>query len=172
MNFKEIIDLTKNRIDETDVDEQIDSIIKNAINHSYLFDLSIKDQHVKTAYITPVNGIATLPSDILKIINISPALTKGEYRVGNVIVSNREVDFTVIYSVVPKPMVSDTDKPSISERYHYSMSTYACAEYYNFKKKTSNAQIMADMYLNEISKLDSADDNLGEETVYDVIGGE
>lgn len=170
MTLKEILDLTKNRIDETDVDEQIDSLIKNAINHSYLFDLSIKDQHVKSAYVTPVNGVATLPSDILKVISISPALTKDEHRTGNSIISNRDVDFTIIYSVVPKPMISDTDKPIVSERYHYCMSTYACAEYYNFKKKTQNAQLMLRMYQNEIDKLDSIDDYFGEESVYDSVG--
>lgn len=170
MTFKELLDLTKNRIDETDEDTQIDSILKNAINHAYIFDLSLKDQHVKSAYITPINGVATLPSDILKVINITPGLVYGESRIGNVIVSSRDVDFTVIYSVVPKPLVADTDKPNISEKYHYCLSTYACYQYYNFKKKSTQAQMMYQDYQQEVYKFDAVDDNFGEEVVCDSVG--
>ena len=40
MNFRELIDLTNNTIDETDQDDQIDSIVKNALNKAYV-DLRI-----------------------------------------------------------------------------------------------------------------------------------
>ena len=61
MNFRELIDLTNNTIDETDQDDQIDVIVKNAINKAYL-DLSNIDLRVTRAYVPVINGVATLPS--------------------------------------------------------------------------------------------------------------
>lgn len=169
MNFKEIIDLTKNRIDETDDDPQIDMIVKNAINHSYMFDMVKRDPRVVVAYVPVINGTATLPDDINKVISITPELEYNERRIGNVIITNRTVTFTVIYSTVPEPLVNDTDIPDISTKYHYSMSTYACYEYFASKKKAPLAQMFQSTYMNELESLDS-DDSTGIETVHDVVG--
>lgn len=169
MKYSELIELTKNRIDELDVDEQIDLIIENAINHSYLFDLSSLDSRVSSSYIPVINGIATLPDDINKIISINPSLEYGERRVGNAILSNRNITFTVIYTTVPTPLINDTDTPDLSEKYHYSMSTYACYEYFMHRKKNTLAQMFYDTYQRELNKLKENDD-VGEEVVYDVVG--
>jgi hypothetical protein len=170
MKYKEIIDLTKNRVDEYDSsDTQVDTIVKNAINHSYMFDITVKEPRVTMTYVPVINGIATLPDDINKILSITPELSHKERRIGNVILSNYAGTYTIIYSTVPTPLVADEDVPQVSEKYHYSMSTYACYEYFISKKKTALAQQFYSTYQQELNKLDDNDDT-GEEVVYDSVG--
>ena len=49
MNFKEIIDLAYNMIDETDYDEQVEIIVKEAINEAYQ-DLAKIDMRLSIGY--------------------------------------------------------------------------------------------------------------------------
>lgn len=154
MNFKDILDLTKNRIDELDEDEQIDIIIKNAINEAQI-EIAEIDTRFQTNYIPVINGAATLPDDLYKIEKITPELIEGEYQKGNAIFSDRNTTFTIVYSSVPETLESDTDEPSISIKNHYLLSTYACYTYYSYKKKNNIAQIYLAEYQNALNKLKS-----------------
>jgi hypothetical protein len=165
MTLLELLELTKNRIDETDPDSQIDIIVKNAINHAYLFDLSKKDKRFGKVYCPVVNGIATLPDDLLSIEGISPSLLTREKRKGNAIFSNRDVTFEITYAKVPTPL-ADTDSPDLSNKYQYALTTYGCFAYFEYRKKVS----VAEMFLNEykMALSDWEDDDFGEEIVNDV----
>jgi hypothetical protein len=165
--FKDIIDLTLNRIDDTQPDSQVTSIIKEALNRSYR-DLSRLDKRFSRALCPVVNGMAELPDDIGDIIRITPTLTGDESRIGNAIFGKDGTMYEVIYSVVPEPLINDTDVPEINNALLYLMSTYACYEYYNYRRKTQIAQGYFQEY--EMSKNDYkyGNDNTGEESVRDV----
>lgn len=166
MTFKEILDLTKNRVDETDPDAQIDLIIKEGINHSYIYDLSKLDPRLSTAYVPVANGMATLPDDLNNIVKISPSLIPGESRVGNAILSDRDVTFTITYTVVPEPMALDNDEPDLNQKFHYMLSTAGCIEYFAFKKKTNLVEMYNGLYEKEKASLTTSD--AIEESVLDV----
>lgn len=167
MNFKQIIEITMNRINETDIDEQIDIIVKSAINHSYLHDLSTIEPSISTAYIPAINGLITLPEDFSKIINISPDnIIK---KIGNNLLVSKDGIYTIMYEVTPEPLVNDEDTPLISEKLQYLLSTYACYEYFNYRKKIQVANNFLNQYLSEKEKISQTSDNLGSEYVEEVI---
>jgi hypothetical protein len=166
--FKEIIDLTLKRVDEADAEADVLAVIKEAINHAYMFDLSKLDSRFNTAYIPVVNGIATLPDDIRDIKKITPNLLKTETRIGNAIFSDRSVTFNVVYSAVPEPMVDDTDTPDLSLALRYLLSTYACFSYYSYRKKANIADMFKAEYESEKQSLLNSMDSI-EETVQDVL---
>lgn len=167
MTFKDILDITRNRIDEVDSSQQVDIIIKSAINDAYINELSKYDKRVSTANIPVINGTATLPDDIDSIESISPALIKGERRIGNVILSNRDIVFYIAYSYIREELINDNDELDMSNKFKILLSTYACYLYFEYRKKTN----IADMFLNEynfkLSRLVD-EDNFGEEIVQDV----
>jgi hypothetical protein len=169
MNLRELINLTLERVGEREGNRRIDSVIKNAVNHAYLYDLSEKDKRLSTAYIPVINGLATLPEDINTIESISPSLIGGERRIGNAILSSRDTVFTVTYSSVREPLVEDTDEPDLNQKYQYLLSTYACYEYYNLKQD-NRANMFLNEYQNELEKILNGD-NTGDETIQDVYGG-
>lgn len=166
--LKEIIDLTKNRINFVDPDEQVDGIILNAINHAYMFDLSKVEPSFNKAYVPVINGTAPLPDDLHSIEKISPSLLDSEYRKGNSIISDRSVTFEVLYIVAPEPLVNDNDEPQLTLKSRYLLSTYACYEYFTFKKKSEVAQYYLGAYEREKNKIYSSD-NI-EKNIQDVTG--
>lgn len=173
MIFKDILDLTKNRIDELDSSAQIDVILKSAVNDAYIGELSRYDKRITSSIAPVINGMATLPDDIDTIESISPSLTGGERRIGNSILSSRTVTFTIVYSYVREPLVNDTDVLDMSEKFKMLLSTYACYLYFQYRKKTSIAQIFLNDYEMKLAKMFD-NDNTGEETITDVYesGGE
>lgn len=169
MTLKDIFDMTKRRIDETDTDEidtNLDNMIIDAINHSYIYELSKHDKRVTSAYIPVVNNIATLPDDIDYIEQISPALIFGERRIGNTILSARDITFTLIYSYIREPLSEMTDELEMSDKYKFLLSTYACYIYFQYRKKNQVADMYLNEYLTQIRNL-YEDDNLGEESIND-----
>jgi hypothetical protein len=172
-SYKDIIDLAKYRIGEIDEDEEIEYVIKNAINQSYLFDLSKIEERLSTSFISVVNGVATLPDDLNAIVEITPKLISGEYRRGNAIVSKREgTTFTLVYSIIPEPLVNDTDVPDLSSKAKYLLATYACFSFYTYKKKAQMIDVYYGEYQRGINELKIDDDNydIVVQDVYEVSG--
>jgi hypothetical protein len=167
MTFKEILDLTKNRIDELDESEQIDIMLKGAVNHAYIYELAKYDKRVSSAFVPVINGLATLPDDIDAVESISPSLVKGEKRLGNVITSSRSVTFTVLYSTVKEPLVNDTDELDMSNKFKFILSSYACFVYFQYRKKADIANMYYNEYRMGLEKLVN-DDNFGDESVLDI----
>lgn len=172
VDFEDIYLLTLDRVDEEAGDTQVDNIIKEAINHSYINDISKCDKRFVTDTITVTSGIAELPDGCDSIEKITPALGTGEYRKGNVIFSNLADDsvYSITYSPIPTGLSANADVPNCSEKYFYVMSTYACYAYFCFKKKNEVAQLYLAEYQNNIHE--TFDDNVSEgvQDYYPVTG--
>lgn len=154
MTFKELIDLTKNRVNEVDPDEQVDLIIKSAINEAYI-EVSKRDKRLSTAYIPIINGVATLPEDIQDIELVEPELLTGDRKIGNNILTSRTGTFKITYSALRDKLVNDNDEPDINPRFVYALSSYACYAYYLHRKKLE----VANQYLNEFLSTTSIQDS-------------
>jgi hypothetical protein len=173
MTFKDIVDLTKNRIDELDSSAQIDVILKSAVNDAYINELSQYDKRISTAFVPVINGTANLPEDVDTIESIAPSLTGSERRVGNTILSSRTVTFNIVYSYIRQTLIDDTDVLDMSDKFKVLLSTYACYLYFQYRKKTSIAQMFLDEYNMKLARMFDRD-NTGEEAVQDIYasGGE
>lgn len=164
MNFRELIDLANNTIDEIDYDEQIESIIKNAINKAYL-DLSNVDLRVTKAYLPIVNGIATIPNNCYKIVKTTPKLDNNDKIVGNSIITNRSGVIEMLYSYTREPMLEDIDEPDLNTALQYALVSFACYKYFEHRKKIDVANSFLNNYMQEVQSFNSDFDNLPETIV-------
>lgn len=146
MKFSEILDQIKNIIDETDEDEQIDVIIKSAVNHAYLFDLAPLLPNIETYYIPAVQGIVELPFESVRIIKTVPELKSEDKKVGkNLIVSNDTL-YTITCGINYKKLVNDDDEVMIPDQFTYLLVKYACYMYFEHRKKVEVAQSFLQEY--------------------------
>lgn len=145
--FKDIVDLTKKRINETTTDEQVDTMVKEAVNHAYLYELSKLDPVITKTMCPAVNGSAVLPEDLEEIISVSPDLAYGERQLGRYLLSDRNITFTIVYKAIPEPLVNDDDVPELQSKYFYLLSTYACYAYFTYRKKSEAANLFMSEYL-------------------------
>lgn len=149
--LQNLIDLAKNRIDEVDVDTQIDTIIKEAINFAYIFKASKLEKQFSTNIGVVINGIVTLPDDMVNIEKITPALQGGEYKKGNTLFTNQDdgTTYTIVYAVNRTPLINTTQTVDCSDRMKYALVTYACYVYQEYRKR----QQIASMYLGEYQSI-------------------
>lgn len=168
MNFRELIDLANNIIDETDYDEQIEAIVKSALNKSYL-DLSNLDKRVTRAYIPIVNGVVTIPTNCNKIISTIPKLEVYDRIIGNSIVTDKEGVIEMLYSYTREPLVEDEDEPDLNIILQYAMVTYACYKYFEHRKKTEVANTFLNNYTQELQMFNN-DLDMTPETIQEVEG--
>jgi hypothetical protein len=167
MTFKEIVDMVKRRINETELDTQLDALVKDAVNYAYIYEIPRYDKRIDTARIPSINGACVLPDDVDTIIQITPELQYGEKRVGNVLLTKRDIMFTIAYSIIREQLVNDTDVLDLSLKFQYLLTTYACYMYWQFKKKTGIANSYLEQYQLAVQRLFD-EDNFGEESVQDV----
>lgn len=166
MTFKELIDLANNIIDETDYDEQIDIIVKHAINKAYL-DLSNYDLRLSRAYVPIINGVATIPNNCTKIIKTVPSLGFGDKIIGSSIVTDKEGVIEILYAYTREALVNDDDEPDLNTVLQYALVTYACYKYFEHRKKIEVANSFLNNYNQEVSGFNSDMDN-SPETVTEV----
>lgn len=144
MNLGLLMKITKDRVDETDIDEQIDSIIKSAINHCYKYDLAKLSPVTESSYIPIINGVLELPDNALLVKDTIPSI---DYKkIGNKLYTKSNGVCEVIYTIALEDLINDEDEPLVREEYHYIMSTYACYQYFAHRKKTSVAQLFLQEY--------------------------
>lgn len=148
-NFGDLITLTKKRCNIETV-SNFDSVITSALNQAYI-ELLKDDPQVSMTFAPTVNGVMTLPDDLDSIISISPEI-KHLNRVGKYIYVDSDKTYTIHYTLVPEPLVEETDMPGISKKYWYIMSTFACYSYYLFKKKQAEVNAFLNEYLRSKSK--------------------
>lgn len=153
MNLRELINLTITKVDETN-DESLETIIKNAINYSLQNDMPKFFSNIQTSYSVVINGVAEIPSDMIKILKISPALSNSDRIVGNKIISNNEgTMYTIIYEASYDALKEDLDEPQIPEYAQHLLVLYACYVYYTYKKKLPLAQQYYNEYQLALSNL-------------------
>lgn len=174
MNFGELLEITKNKIDETFEDEQIDIIIKDAINSAYLSDLSRIDPTFKTSVAVIVNGVARLPSNMHFIEKLDRELEAGEYIKGKSLFSPKEEEqIGITYAVIPEKLIEDEDEPTISESLQNLLITNACYEYFKHRKKNSVARLYQESYMLQKAEFEESNNSSGlTESVQDVYGGD
>lgn len=135
MTLKEIMDIVKNLIDETDVDPQIDVIVKSSINEAYR-NLCSVDKRVTTAYIPVVNGVATLPENYISTVKLSPKLSDGDMYVGNTIVTDKTGTFTLVYTYTRNELTRDTDEPDLHPSLVSALWNWAAYKYWMHRKRS------------------------------------
>lgn len=158
MNFKEIVDLALNSIDETDYDEQVEIIVKNAINKAYA-DLCLKDKRLTRAFIPIINGIATLPEDFLELQKCTPELTYEDNKIGNNIITNKTGVLEIIYCYVRDALVEDDDEPDLHINLQHALATWACYKYFEYRKKVEVANSFLNNYNIEVFNFENLVNN-------------
>lgn len=164
MNFRELITLANNTVDETDYDEQIEAIIKNAINKAYI-DLSNVDLRVTKGYLPVINGIATIPTNCFKIVQTTPKLSNTDKVIGNSIITDKTGVIEMLYSYTREPMIEDTDEPDLNTTLQYAIVSYACYKYFEHRKKIDVANSFLNNYMQEVQSFNSDLDNSPESIV-------
>lgn len=134
MTLLEILEITKNLIDETDVDEQIDIIVKSAINEAYNTLCSV-DKRVTTAYIPIINGVASLPEDYISTVKVTPKLKPSDMYVGNTIVTDSTGVYTLVYSHSREDLVNDSDEPDLHPTLVPALWNWAAYKYWMHRKR-------------------------------------
>lgn len=166
MTLLEMLTDIKNLINETDPDEQIDSIIKVAINHSYLSDLSRLDKRLSTAYVPIINGVASLPTDLLSIYSTSPSL-KEDKHIGGVIITKSTGLLTVMYYSSREKVINDSDEIDLCDSLMYALTLYGASVYFDYRKKTDMSRWYMMKYTDIKTQYESDQDDT-DETVGDV----
>lgn len=149
MTFEEIRELAMNMIDETDVDEQVDIIVNNAINKAYA-DLCKKDIRLTRAYIPIINGIASLPNNLIKVEKTKPVLSDGDKKVGNAILTEKKGVIEVLYAYTREPLVELDDEPDLHINLHKTLAYYACYKYFSYRKKPEIARMFFEDFSNDL----------------------
>lgn len=148
MNFKEIIDLAYNIIDEVDYDEQVEIIVKGAINEAY-FDMAKIDMRLSTSYTPIIRKIATLPTDCIKVVEVTPALDSTDKVVGNSIITNKTGTLEILYATPREELVNDNDEPDLHNTLIHNLANFACYKYWLHRKKIDVANAFLQKYMNE-----------------------
>ena len=155
MNFKEIIDLAYNMIDETDYDEQVEIIVKEAINEAYQ-DLAKIDMRLSIGYFPIIRKMATLPNECIKIVETTPAISGTDKVVGNTIVTSKTGVFEVMYATARENLVNDNDEPDLHVSAHHNLANFACYKYWLHRKKIDVAEAFLQKYTIERNNLEYA----------------
>lgn len=172
MNRKELLEETKNIVNDTDIDEQIDNIILTGMNHYYMHEMSDVWQNYKFSYVPVILGVGRLPDDCLEIIEYDPPLITGEFRRGNAILSKRNVLFRISYNGAREALLKDTDIPEIPEQYHYLLIYAGAMAYFNYRKKIAVSDWYKTLLDEEIYKIKNGSTDNEVEYVRDVEYGE
>lgn len=145
MTFNEIVNLAYNMIDEIDYDEQVEVIVKNAINEAYA-DLCKKDKRLTRAFVPIINGVATLPDDIISIEECEPSLDTSDRQVGNSIITNKEGILEILYAYSRDSLVEEEEEPELHKDLHRALAMFACYRYFLYRKKIDVAHSFLNSY--------------------------
>ena len=170
MNFGTLKEKTYNRIDETDYDEQIENIVEGAINQAYM-ELCKIDKRISRAYTPIINGVATLPDNILEIIKITPELDSEDIIEGRNIITSKEGVLEVLYNYSRDELVEDDDEPELHINLQYALINYAVYKYYLHRKKENLATVALNDYQFSIAQYEIKKDNIEgrSTTIIDVL---
>lgn len=160
MLFKDIIELTYNIIDEVDYDEQVEIIVKEAINEAY-FDMAKIDMRLSTGYIPIIRKVATLPTDCIKIINTIPAMGDGDKVIGNAIITDKTGTFEILYATPREALENDNDEPDLHNTLQYNLANFACYKYWLHRKKIDVANSFLQKYMMELNKFEDVMKDMG-----------
>lgn len=167
--FGELLTYTKNRVNFIDEDEQVDMILKEAINQSYT-TISKQIKTLQTAYLPVIDGVALLPDDCLEVIKLEPELYASDRIKGSNILTKHEGTLTVSYVGTIDRLEKPQDVLDIPQQYIYPISTYACSQYYAFKKKLDIADYLYGNYMELLENLKVEDGYGANNQIQDFYG--
>lgn len=152
MTFKEVLDMARNIIDEVDVDEQIDIILKSAVNFAYLNISNTIDKKSKTVDFT-YSKVYTLPTDCVSIIDIFSGdyvLSMLDYSVkSDAVIFHKKYDtLKLLYTKTVTPLKADSDVLDIDDRYCFACAMYGAYAYSVHRKRTELAGLLLSDYNN------------------------
>lgn len=158
MNLKQVMDLVNNIIDETDYDEQVDIIVKNAINYAYLTIASKIDKRSETVDLV-YTKVYKLPKDCNTVIDIFSddyVLSSTDYSVksDSIIFHNKEhLNLKLLYSKNISPLINETDILEIDDRYCFACAMYGAYAYSVHRKRIE----LAGLLLSDFNRLITTD---------------
>lgn len=152
MTFKDILDMARNIVDEVDEDEQVDVILKSAINYAYLNIITLVDKKSKVVDVT-YSKIYTLPDDFFSIIDVfsgDEVLSPLDYSLkSNVIIFHKKYDnIKLLYTNTTEPFVNDTDEFGLDDRYGLACAMYGAYVYSVHRKRIELASVLLSDYNN------------------------
>lgn len=152
MTFKELIDMTLDRVDEdkTNPDALALSVIKSGLNQGYAILCTRLDP--QTATITyPYEKAHKLPRDFHDFVNVSHSASGDlsdvdyEKKADLLYIRNRSIrngNITVTYVAYPAPLKLDTDEVKLSDSYAHALSAYGAYTFQLHRRKYSAAQML------------------------------
>ncbi|MDF2800789.1 MAG: hypothetical protein K0S61_692 [Anaerocolumna sp.] len=161
MKFSEIYTSVMNKCNVDTDDDQAIKVIKDGINVGYK-EITKESKLISTVNITPTNKLITLPDDIIEILKVTPVLDGEDQLVGNNIITNKEYEFTIVYSYTPDSLTKDNDEPELPTKFHDLLIDYGCYIYYQFKKKDT-AREFYNSYRTSLTNM--VTNNLGQNSV-------
>lgn len=170
MTYKELIGHVKRIMTVKEDDFKETDVIKLALNDGYNM-LCYLDKRVTKAYTPVINGIVTLPNNLIKIVSSVPQLSSEDSIVGNSIITQKKGVIEILYSYTREPMVLDSDEPDLNDRLQYALIHYACFKLSESRGEPNNS------YINLFSQVKNEyeeKNDLGScftECVIDVCGG-
>lgn len=167
--FEELLMYTKNRVNFIDEDEQVDMILKEAINFAYT-TISKEIKTMQTAYLPVIDGVAILPDDCLEVLKIEPDLYASDRIKGSNIMTKHEGTLTVSYVGTIDRLEKPKDVLDIPQQYVYPISTYACSQYYAFKKKADLSDFLYGTYMKLLEDLKIEDGYGSNNQIQNVFG--
>lgn len=156
MNLQEVLELTNNIIDETDYDQQIETIVKNAINFAYL---TIANKIDKKSELIPISysKVVKLPTNCTSVIDV----ISGDYVLSNIdysiksdsiIFHTKEYsDLKLLYNKNIAPLINGTDTLDIEDRYCFACAMYGAYVYSVHRKRIELASLLLSDYNNLLS---------------------
>lgn len=155
MNFKEVQEKTLARVDETilDVDNEVLSLVKDAVNNGYMLLASLVDKRTatKTMALDDWNNKLPLPSDFVELViaehEILGEISPNTYeKVGDLLhFKSRDMnsgDVALTYVKLPPKLVNDTDNLLLQDVYLGALTAYSAYMYQLMRKKYSAAQLL------------------------------
>jgi len=182
--LQDLITLAKNRIDEIDVDTQIDTIVQEGINYAYTFKTAKLEPQFASVTIAASGGTVTLPVDLLSIEKIIPALVSPtEYKKGLTLFVNAldedleagiaATNYTIVYKKQRTALASTSATVLASDRLKYLLVTYGCYTYQLYRKRQVAAQLYLDEFNNGVAEIEfdsvSSDSDTSSNEVTDAV---
>ena len=129
--------LNQLRMEESDIEPNIEAQIKKSINDAYQL-VARKFKIINIDYLPVIQGNVELPRNIIGSIEFDPPLdNKLDRLMGDNLQTRREDGeiFTLKYFSTPEPLVDDLDTPSVPDRLLNLLVIYPCYNYYLAKKR-------------------------------------
>lgn len=153
LNLQEVINSVNKILSVKEDNKREEKIIIDAINEGYSL-LCYSDRRVTRAYTPIINGILTLPSNCINIIQSKPTIDASDVLIGNSIITKKTGIIELIYSYIREPLLEPEDEFDLNIKLQYSLISYAC-----YRLSESRGDNSSVNYLNQFFNIKSDFEN-------------